>query len=276
MQSLTLEQIKRLELELLIEFDRICKDNNLYYTLCGGTLLGAVRHKGFIPWDDDIDVFMPRPDYERLLSGDEIKKEKTPRYMQFISWKNDLSYYPFLKMVDSRTHLEVPFMDKKLECSNVWIDIFPVDGAPRSEKKMDRMFSANLLRRKIWLYKMSNSNYGNIAKQFKKKLALQCLRVINLKRLCDKLDSSAASCSYADSEDVAGMLWGYGPQERMKKNEFEKSIDMEFEGYIFKAPSNYDTYLRGLYGEYMKLPPLDKRIVHEIQAYMADECSERS
>ncbi len=73
MRKLSLQEIKDLELKLLIQFAKICEVNNLYYTLCGGTLLGAIRHKGFIPWDDDIDVLMPRPDYDRLLNGENIK-----------------------------------------------------------------------------------------------------------------------------------------------------------------------------------------------------------
>ena len=88
MVELSLEEIKMIELSLLTEFDRLCKENGLYYTLCGGTLLGAVRHKGFIPWDDDVDVLMPRPDYDRLLNNININLGDLPSYMnaQKLTW----------------------------------------------------------------------------------------------------------------------------------------------------------------------------------------------
>ena len=95
MRKLSLQEIKDLELNLLIEFAKLCAANNLYYTLCGGTLLGAIRHKGFIPWDDDIDVLMPRPDYDRLLNGEGITLGSLPSYVQMIHWKNRTSNFPF-------------------------------------------------------------------------------------------------------------------------------------------------------------------------------------
>nr|MCR5207201.1 LicD family protein [Eubacterium sp.] len=121
MKELSLEEVKKTELEILIRFDEICKNNNIEYSLAYGTMLGAVRHNGFIPWDDDIDVFVKRSDYEKLLGlryDDGRFEIKSHRY-------SNNYYYPFAKMIDKNTDLDVSWrLDKDM---GVFIDIFPLD-----------------------------------------------------------------------------------------------------------------------------------------------------
>ena len=118
MKKITPEEIKKIQLDLLIQFAEFCKKNNLYYCLAYGTLLGAIRHKGFIPWDDDIDVIMPRPDYEKFCKLVAEKKIAT-------SLQNN-STYPFVKIIDTRTLVRERFAQK--EEVGIWIDVFVLDG----------------------------------------------------------------------------------------------------------------------------------------------------
>ena len=131
MKRLNLDEIKDIELSLLIEFDKLCKKNGLYYTLCGGTLLGAVRHRGFIPWDDDIDILMPRPDYDRLLNNLYIDRRTLPTHMEFVSWKEGSSNFLFIKLMDNRTKVVVDYLNPALGGKHIWIDIFPIGGNQR-------------------------------------------------------------------------------------------------------------------------------------------------
>lgn len=271
MKKINLDQVKKIELDILIEFDKLCKKNNLYYVMCGGTLLGAVRHKGFIPWDDDIDVLMPRPDYERLINGINIDISGMPAYMEICSWKHSNSNVPFIKIRDNRTKVQAKYIDDESE-SSLWIDIFPMDGAPTDDLQLEKLFNKSLRARRLLKVKSARNGEGKtLIKRILKPIIKFILKPISFKSLCNKIDQVAKTYDYNKCEKVAGVLWGYGPQERIDKKRFMTPIQMNFEGYIFNAPSNYDEYLRGLYKNYMELPPEDKRITHDMEVYMVEE-----
>lgn len=146
---LTEDELKQGLLEILCEFDSVCRKLGLRYSLYAGTLLGAVRHQGFIPWDDDIDVMMPRPDYERLLTSEEAFS--SPFELAF-SGKGGYMY-PFAKLFDLRIRAQEQSLEG-IYSENLWIDIFPVDGlaSKESERLSDWKLSWSVCRRANILY----------------------------------------------------------------------------------------------------------------------------
>ena len=269
---LSLREIQLKELELLCWFDELCEKNGLYYTLAGGTLLGAIRHKGFIPWDDDIDVLMPRPDYDRLLSMTDIDKEMLPDYVQFNSWKNTNGGepVPYIKMNNTNVYIDDQYSvtDKYL-----WIDVFPMDGCPESEQELKTFYHKIMSFRHVLTLKNAKLGRGkNIAKKLLKPFIRLALLPFSMETLCRKYDKFVKTYPFEGTGSIAGMAWGYGPQEKVSRKAWMKPVKVQFEGHAFNAPSNYHEYLTNLYGDYMQLPPEDQRQTrHDVTVYMKEK-----
>lgn len=270
MVELSLKEIQLAELDILLEFDRICRENNLKYSLAGGTLLGAIRHKGFIPWDDDIDVCMPRPDYEKLIKCFQSSCSDIDRFI-LTSDRGEKAEYPFAKILDRKISInEVG----ALETKNLWIDIFPIDGFPNNLSEIKKILKKAIFYRCIISYtKLLNFNgykgsHGKIIFLIRKRIAT----IYGYSRAHRGLINLSQKNKYESSEFVGCVIWGiYGIGERMLKSEYEKSVEVEFEGRKFLAMSCWDSYLHGIYGDYMTLPPEEKRIVHGFKAYRIEE-----
>ena len=137
MKQLTRKEVKQYLLNILVNFDQFCKQNDLTMYLCAGTLLGAVRHHGFIPWDDDIDVCMDRESYNRLVSI--AKKDPVfDKYYKVIDFQFGDSNYPYIKIIDLRTKMSQQFGNDVADY--LWIDVFPMDGLPDDEKQQKRLY----------------------------------------------------------------------------------------------------------------------------------------
>ena len=270
MKRLDLHDIKEFELKILLQFDEYCRKRKLKYYLAGGTLLGAVRHKGFIPWDDDIDVCMPRTDYEKFL--EEVKKQQIGSTLVVSEpcFKNmDL---PFCKIFAENTVVNNKYVTDKAN-SKLWIDVLPVDGLPSDIDMVKQIY------RKCKFYRtmlgLCSANLGEGTSSFRKwsKYFLKPLaKIYGKDALINKLAEIGKQHPYETSNYVGIVTWGlYGAGERMLKREFEKAVEVEFEGYKFPAFSCWDSYLHGLYGDYMKLPPIEKRQTHDMEAYLLEE-----
>lgn len=274
-KKLTLPEIKGIELNILKAFHAYCIENGLQYSLCGGSLLGAIRHKGFIPWDDDIDVFMPRPDYEKLRSlcgGKCLKK----RYY-LLDWKiaeekrgKPFMHYPFLKIIDLNTEVDAKDISRKYY-SGVWIDVFPVDGLPESASKTKEIYKKTWFWRQLFsLHYCKKIIAKGVLQKIVKMPFLPIARLINGLKICKKLDDLSQTYDYESAEFVGGVIHGYGPQEKIRKTDMEP-MDIEFEGCTFMGIKGYDVYLRNLYHDYMQLPPEDKRIRHDFDAWLRED-----
>ena len=268
MKKISLDKIKKEELQLLIRFDELCKEYKLRYSLAGGTLLGAIRHKGFIPWDDDIDVCMPRPDYlklQKIFNNFSIEFQLVSNYLNTIQ-------APFSKIVNKNFIVISSDNDSELD-KYLWIDIFPVDGLSEDEKICKRIYDkCNIYRSIFYLIDtklLSKSlNFKILLKYCLKPIA----KIYGRKRCVNKLEKIAQLIGYENSKYVGVITWGlHGVEERMLKSEFEKLVEVEFEGHKFPAFSCWDSYLTGLYGDYMQLPPVEKRKTHNMTVYLKED-----
>lgn len=263
-KRLTSDEIKKIELEILMEFSSFCERNNLKYYLAYGTLLGAIRHRGFIPWDDDIDIVMPREDYEFFISN--FKSDK--KCLELRSNRLGNLNAPFTKLVNTDTIVESQFTIDDID-DNLWIDIFPVDGQPEDNFTFDINF------RKIKIYRAilvsTTTKLGSGTTFFRKfvKVMLRPLGFIFKKSyLVRKIDLLSQKFHYRECNRVAVVAWSFvGRREIMLKTDFEQSTEVEFEGHKFPAVACWDRYLTNIYGDYMQLPPVEQRKSHNMIAY---------
>ncbi len=253
------QELREKQLEMLKLFISICQKNDLTYYLVGGTALGAIRHGGFIPWDDDIDLAMPRPDYEKFM---EIGQRELPEGFFLQNHKTDPDYRnDFAKIRNSNTvYLEATAVNIKIN-HGIYIDIFPIDGYPekrRSQKKLE--FKKNLA--KYYLSK----DYIIANNTLKRKMRLGLIKLIFLYRapsqVIDKLEKMYKKYSYDTSEIVVCHGGAWGKLEQCEKAQYGQGVEGCFEGVIAKLPEKTHEYLAHKYGNYMELPPIEKRIGH--------------
>lgn len=251
------DSLKKKELEILKEFISCCEQMNLTYYISYGTLIGAIRHGGFIPWDDDIDVCMPRPDYDKFIS--EGSKFLPENY--FIQTMDTDPKYAlnFAKLRDSDTTLfEKHVVDVDIN-HGVFIDIFPFDGYVKGQNKV-----LDLRVKENPVFEESDTNIiSNTLNGLGKKLTYKLGETIpnKLKTDLSKLSVPKDNPSFEESDYVACLVDSFYIIP-FKKEFLGKGIKVDFEEIKVNAPENYDEYLKALYGDYMKLPPEDQRENH--------------
>ena len=265
MKPISLEESKKIEFDILCYFADFCDKHGLEYGLGFGTLLGAIRHKGFIPWDDDIDVVMNRNDYNKLIEiFNREKDEESPYYL--VSPYDKGGVHSFVKVIDTRTiKREDGYTYKHLELG-IDIDVFPVDGVPTDEKEF-YLFYKKLVSvyTKFNILKESYHNKPiNNLKLFVKK-ALILLSCGSPKRLLKKAEKLHAQYPYESSEFVRTIEGPYAEKGgKVEKTSYEGTVLVDFEGRKFKAPKGYHEILTSIYGDYMQLPPIEQRITHHL------------
>lgn len=255
--ELGLNEIKNILLEEMDYIDKFCKKNDISYFLIGGSLLGAVRHKGFIPWDDDIDIGMLREDYNKFL-----RLFNDPRNIyKKVDVNNTKGYYlPFAKVIDTRT-IMIEEVKNSIELG-VGIDIFPFDNLKYGKKKI---FSQIEIYRKILIIKnLSIRKERKFIKNIIVRLFQTFFAIISKERLIKKIDMLAKEyCREKGSKYVGELVYmPYGKREIYEREWVEQTIKLEFENYEFNVPKNYDKFLKKTFLEYMELPPKEKQITH--------------
>ena len=257
MKKIGLEELKQIELNIIQRINEVCRDNKIHYYMVGGTLLGAVRHKGFIPWDDDIDIAMPRKDFKKFYEA--MKYENSPYEVQFYDSVKDYGYAS-PKVVDKRTLL----IDYKLgmgkEESSIFVDVFLYDGMGNAEKAaFARYFSLKCFKKMVFLSKR-NFKMETVLKSVAFFIPCALCKMAGVTRLNKLYNSLCEKLDFYDSKYVACVAGRYGKREVFKRDVFEKTVLLQFENLMLPAPIGYKEYLTSIYGDYMKLPPEDKRV----------------
>ena len=249
-------KIQEEELKLLKEFIRICSQNNIRYFALGGSLLGAVRHKGFIPWDDDMDLGIPRNDFDKFINGIDFNKYNK----NYILESSEVNLGVFQYKLKSGVQV---FGEKYEVC----LDIFPLDGVPVNR------FKKLYFERKILFYRMlykfsvidqvvdkDRGAFENLLFKIAKLLKLN--KFISTSLMNCKLNKLIKTYDYSSSRYVGNILGRYRSKEIVEKNFFGKGVLLPFEDIYINCPVNYDCYLKNIYCDYMQLPPVEDRIPH--------------
>lgn len=260
MNQLSLNEIKHIELGILKHFKAFCDENNIKYYLSNGTLLGAVKYGGFIPWDDDIDVFVPRDDYNKLMR----LYNDSEKYVLFSFERNKKFRFPFAKLCDMTTRKEELNINNGV-CLGVDIDIFPLD-AWHSELGTAKV-ELEIFNRYLYflnLVKLKKADSSDLIKRLIKTMIIVISNKIGLSSVVIKRIIAIATHHHnVNSEYLGCKVWAvYGEREIIPAKVFSDTIEVKFEGEIFPAPIGYDAYLRSLYGDYMLEPPLEKQKTH--------------
>lgn len=253
MDGATLKQLQNVEFEILKAFDEYCRGHDIKYSLAGGSLLGAVRHGGFIPWDDDIDIQMPRPDFKRFQ-----KEFHNQGNLRFVAPGDSDSRYHYGKVIRTDTIKIEPGFKYNNDYLGVDIDVFIIDGAPDNKQEF------NKLKKKIFkAYNIFGLVISGFQGTIRHKVEYLLNRVVygsprsilsKAFNLCEKFD-------YYTSNYLA-YYPRYSRGFRVPAKCFAKFIYKDFEGYKFRVPVGYDAILKAEYGDYMKLPPENERVTH--------------
>lgn len=263
LRLITETEKKELLVEMLTKLDAVFEENNITYYLAYGTLLGAVRHQGFIPWDDDIDLLLPRESFISLIHLFDNEKEKFKELnLEIVEYGvNKKDYYKRFKIADTRTVME-EFGEER---SAVFIDIFPLDCfADCSSQKLIKKQKKVLLIDNL----CSMCNYGSAqGTGIKKKIytvLLSTHKIIGLERMKKFYEKTLLKLTRYRKEGIlCDTEGGIGYSHYFKTSEWGNMIKLSFEGNLYSVPEKYDSVLTQCYGDYMKLPPEDQRHSHE-------------
>lgn len=264
MKKINATQLKEIQLQILTEVDFFCKAKNIKYCLAYGTLIGAIRHKGYIPWDDDIDIVMLRPDFERFISSFSASNS---RYKVICNELQSDCYYPFAKVLDTKTVLYEPDENGVKLCVN--IDLFAYDAVP------DRT-SGNKLNRKLAKFNFLNVVQFKLYrskkwyKRIPKLILHHILKLYPKGYFASKIVKNARKYEEIGLSQYVGGFTSVG-DGLCDRSVFDSYILKEFEGREYPVPIGYDVWLTAIYGDYMQLPPVEKRITHHTFKAYIDE-----
>lgn len=260
MKEIKLDELKKIQIGILDVVHDFCQENGITYFLSSGSLIGAIRHKGYIPWDDDIDLYMPRVDYDRFL-GDFNKNYKHYRVVSLQT--DDKCTLAFAKVERTDTRI-IEHVDNPMELG-INIDVFPVDGVPDDIEERTKYFSRIQRFRDQLVLK-------DVSLDFKRRGVIKNLVLLfgklflihkSMRHLAEQLDK-AIDKSNSNSQYVCNMVLGNGIKSVFAREAIEGSIDIEFEGKIYKTMKGFDEYLSKTYGDYLLLPPEEKRVSHHV------------
>ena len=257
-----LKPVQQKLLSMLKWFDSYCEEHKICYYIAGGSLLGAVRHGGFIPWDDDIDIIIPRSDYEKLINT--FDSQGSQYELESPNCGNKDFLFSYSKLYDNTTTL---IENAKVQCTRgIYIDLFPLDGVGDEnwEKNYSKFDRLNMLL-------MTRTCSIRKGRGFFKNLSVLLMRmvpnfILDNKKLSIKVDKVASRIDYNSSIYVGNLMGAYRSKEIIKKEIIGKPTRYKFENIYVNGPEKYDEYLTHIYGDWRQIPPEDKR--HGSHSYL--------
>lgn len=255
-----IHELRAIQMGIMDDVHRFCQQHGLTYFLSSGTLIGAVRHGGYIPWDDDLDIYMPRRDYELFLQQ---YSDPAGHYRAIDPKREPHYYYTFAKVIDQRTRM-VEQETRGYEIG-VYIDIFPVDYVSDDAKERERVFRLKKLLYKIRRCKISSDN------PLHSRLAYWCYRCLPLTvgmlerwiaRLVVRTEATRTVCNMTEA--------GPGLKGCFAAGDIATAVDIRFEDRTYKTMVGYKDYLTRTYGDYLTLPPVEQRVTHKFEAWWQD------
>lgn len=273
MKALTPREVQLGELEVMKALDEICTRLDLRYFLTYGTLLGAVRHQGFIPWDDDVDVMMPRPDYEKLIAYlTEHAEDIAP--LKLMHYKTNKKYiYPISRLVDTRYWID--YQGANDYGLGLFVDIYPLDGCGNTPEEAQKIMDSS--KKDITMIdlagkdKFYSSVSGGALRNAVKFMGYCYAKLRGANHFAAKLDARGKKCPF-ESKYVNLTVWSTSVRRPFERAYFDELIRIPFEDAMLCVPSHYDEVLKQCYGDYMKLPPEDQQIAHHYYtAYLKED-----
>ncbi len=245
-------------LAILKYIDKVCKENNITYFLYYGTLLGAIRHQGFIPWDDDADIALPRSEYDRFIEV--FSKEKDERFVMKCRENTDGWLYGYARVLDTNTDVSLPF-SKQLKNTHVFVDVFPLDSQPANDTRAKlHYYYMNFL---THMAKCADHTYfSDKEKQVKmKKVFKPIADLFGVNFWTNRIDKVARKRDFDDERfTCATALDCVSLKTHVQKKWLKETMEVDFCDTKLTVPVNYEEILTELYHDYMQLPPEDKRV----------------
>lgn len=263
------KKVQLLTIDLLNKFIEICHENNLRYYFTGGALIGVLRHKGFIPWDDDIDVGMPRKDYEKFLEI--IKNSEFEGYGVCNRYTDKNWHFAMSQFIDLESEIQINLAEEP-RLAHIWVDVFPLDGLP-SNKILRWIHVKNVLMHR-YLVQLAHINTQVDAKRkrpFIEKIVLTTFKIIpvgkllNTNKILDHMEKVLKKYDFYTSEYAGNMLGRYREREVVLQKYFGEPKLALFENVEVNIPEMSHELQTALYGNYMQLPPVEQQVAHNVK-----------